>query len=286
MNWYQIKPYLGGNLMSKSSISQRIAQGKPGTIHVGVDLAKLDNKKMRQVRRDVQMIFQDPYSSLSPRMSVFNIIAEPLFCAGIKFNESKKRVAKLMEMVGMNPEYMVRYPHAFSGGQRQRIGIARAMALSPALVLADEPVSSLDVSVQVQILNLILDLKKELGITYIFIGHDLGVIRYVCDRVAVMYMGKIIELTSSVELFSHPLHPYTKTLLSAVPDANPHQVWMEDNIPADMTAYQQNHQGCAFAPRCPFADDYCRSVAPNLEDESVQKGAGVSHSVSCHKFKS
>jgi len=246
-----------------------------------VDMAKLNNKSLREVRRDVQMIFQDPYSSLNPTMSVYNIIAEPLICAGVKTNERKKRVAELMDMVGLNPGYMERYPHAFSGGQRQRIGIARAIALSPALVLADEPVSSLDVSVQAQILNLIMDLRKELGITYIFISHDLGVIRYVCDRMAVMYMGKIVEITSSEELFSNPLHPYTKTLLNAVPDANPHQLWMEGAVAIDTNTQQQIQQGCPFAPRCPLADDYCRSVAPDLED--ANRGNGVAHRVSCHK---
>jgi len=250
-----------------------------------VDMAKLNQRRLRDVRRDVQMIFQDPYSSLNPRMSVFNIIAEPLICAGYKAGESRKRVGELMDMVGLNPDYMTRYPHAFSGGQRQRIGIARAMALSPALVLADEPVSALDVSVQAQILNLIMDLKQELGITYIFIGHDLGVIRYVCDRIAVMYMGKIVELTAAEELFAHPLHPYTKTLLQAVPDANPHQAWMVDAEVVDMKAYQEIDRGCPFAPRCAHADDYCRAVAPELEDESTKAGKPVPHYVSCHKFK-
>jgi len=250
-----------------------------------VDLAKLTQRQLRQVRRDIQMIFQDPFSSLNPRMSVFNIIAEPLFCAGMKVNESKKRVAELMEMVGLNPDYMVRYPHAFSGGQRQRIGIARAMALSPALILADEPVSSLDVSVQAQILNLIMDLKQQLGITYIFIGHDLAVIRYICDRVAVMYMGKIVEMTTSEELFSNPLHPYTKTLLNAIPDANPHQPWMEDSVIIDLSTQHEIEYGCRFAPRCPFADDYCQKVYPQLEDEGSKHGKAVEHFVSCHKFK-
>lgn len=247
-----------------------------------VDMAKLNNNQLRQVRKDVQMIFQDPYSSLNPTMSVFNIIAEPLICAGVSAHERKKRVADLMHMVGLDPAYMERYPHAFSGGQRQRIGIARAMALSPALVLADEPVSSLDVSVSAQILNLIMDLRKELGITYIFIGHDLGVIRYICDRVAVMYMGKIVELTSADELFSNPLHPYTKTLLSAVPDADPHKPWIDESITIDMNAFQQQiPTGCAFAPRCPLADDYCRANMPELEDVSAP--GETQHLVSCFK---
>jgi oligopeptide/dipeptide ABC transporter ATP-binding protein len=251
-----------------------------------VNMAKLGGKQLREVRRDVQMIFQDPYSSLNPRMSVYNIIAEPLFCAGVKSAESKARVTELMDMVGLNPEYMQRYPHAFSGGQRQRIGIARAMALQPALVLADEPVSSLDVSVQAQILNLIMDLKQELGITYIFIGHDLAVIRYVCDRIAVMYMGKIVEMTSAEELFGNPLHPYTRTLLSAVPDANPHQPWMVDSTVSDPSVYEQPEKGCPFAPRCPHVTDHCRAVAPELEDESGAAGKAVPHYVSCHYFKS
>lgn len=250
-----------------------------------VDMAKLSHKQLREVRRDVQMIFQDPYSSLNPRMSVFNIIAEPMVCAGIKKEECRRRVAELMDLVGLTPGYMERYPHAFSGGQRQRIGIARAMALSPSLVLADEPVSSLDVSVQAQILNLIMDLKQELGITYIFIGHDLGVIRYVCDRIAVMYMGKIVEQTAAEELFARPLHPYTRTLLAAVPDADPHQPWMEDSVVIDTASQHQPQAGCAFAPRCPFADDHCRAVVPLLEDESSTKGIPTPHLVACHKVK-
>jgi oligopeptide/dipeptide ABC transporter ATP-binding protein len=250
-----------------------------------VDMAKLSGKQLREVRRDVQMVFQDPYSSLNPRLSVFNIIAEPLICAGIRGDESKRRVAELMDMVGLNPAYMERYPHAFSGGQRQRIGIARAMALSPALVLADEPVSSLDVSVQAQILNLIMDLKQELGITYIFIGHDLAVIRYVCDRIAVMYTGKIVELTTADALFSNPLHPYTQTLLSAVPDANPHQPWMVDSATIDTASFQQVHQGCPFAPRCPLVEDYCRAVAPELENVNEGQANAAPHWVSCHKVE-
>lgn len=247
-----------------------------------VNMAALNGKQLRAVRRDVQMIFQDPYSSLNPRLSVFNIIAEPLVCQGIRGEASKKRVAELMDMVGLNPAYMERYPHAFSGGQRQRIGIARAMALQPALVLADEPVSSLDVSVQAQILNLIMDLKRDLGITYIFIGHDLAVVRYVCDRIAVMYAGKIVELTGADELFANPLHPYTKTLLSAIPDANPHQPWMVDMAPIDAAQFTQVSAGCPFAPRCPLADDRCRAEAPALVDHGTPE---MPHWAACHKVE-
>ena len=243
------------------------------------NLAKLNEKQLRKVRQDIQMVFQDPYSSLNPRMSVFNIVAEPMICAGVNKHKCRERVAELLEMVGLNSEYMVRYPHAFSGGQRQRIGIARAISMNPSLLLADEAVSALDVSVQAQILNLLLDLKNRLGITCIFIGHDLGVIRYVCDRVAVMYMGKIVEIGPTEELFFRPLHPYTRALLNAVPDADPKQPWMEEAAVGEIEEMKTIQKGCAFAPRCPYACEICHASVPKLKDCGDFK-----HLAACHRM--
>ena len=232
--------------------------------HGIVDLAAMSEKELIPVRRHVQMIFQDPHSSLSPRMSVYNIIAEPLSATKMTKAETKDRVTELMEMVGLDPAFMVRYAHAFSGGQRQRIGIARAMALAPSLVLADEPVSALDVSVQAQILNLMIDLREKTKVTYVFIGHDLGVIRYVCDRVAIMYMGKIVELATGSDIFSAPAHPYTQMLLKSVPDADPHQPWVDELEVSELPDATKRIEGCAFAPRCPRACARCREETPAL----------------------
>ncbi len=248
---------------------------------VPVDLAALNEKKLRPVRRDIQMIFQDPYSSLSPRMSVYNIIAEPLICAGYSKHDCKQRVAEMLSLVGLNPEYMVRYPHAFSGGQRQRIGIARALALNPALILADEPVSALDVSVQAQVLNLIVDLKNELGLTCIYIGHDLSVIRYICNRIAVMYMGKIVELGVTEQLFMQPRHPYTKTLLDAVPDADPNQAWKGASSVGEVSTNKGDSVGCQFASRCKYACEQCGRQQPLL----AQTEPGSGRYVACHRWK-
>src|SRR5512135_1759365 len=187
-----------------------------------VDLATLDRAALRPLRPQMQMIFQDPYSSLSPRMNLFEIVGEPLLVNGMtRRKERTDRVAEMLQLVGLRPEYMQRFPHAFSGGQRQRIGIARALALRPRLVVADEPVSALDVSVQAQILNLLLDLQHELKLTYLFIAHNLGVVKHICDRVAVMYVGKLVEMASTGELFHQPRHPYTAALLSSVPKPDP-----------------------------------------------------------------
>ncbi len=187
-----------------------------------VDLARLSPRELRPYRADVQMIFQDPISSLNPRMTLLDIIGEPMLVNGIaKGDELRRRVGDLLERVGLRADYMVRYPHAFSGGQRQRIGIARALALNPRVIVCDEPVSALDVSVQAQILNLLTDLQDEQSLTYLFIAHDLGVVEYICDRVAVMYVGQIVELAETGALFERPLHPYTEALMSAVPPANP-----------------------------------------------------------------
>tara|TARA_Y100001934_G_scaffold271974_1_gene359391 strand:+ start:1125 stop:1994 length:870 start_codon:yes stop_codon:yes gene_type:complete len=194
-----------------------------------VDLAQSSYGEIREVRGEIQMIFQDPYSSLNPRMPVLDLIAEPLVAHGWSSRDCEVRVTELMERVGLDPRFIRRYPHAFSGGQRQRIGIARALALSPSLIVADEPVSALDVSVQAQILNLLLQLQKDLNLTLLFVAHDLSVVRYICDEVAVMYQGRLVEHAQTEELFTNPRHRYTAMLLNAVPAPDPHASWMDDD---------------------------------------------------------
>jgi oligopeptide transport system ATP-binding protein len=225
----------------------------------------------------VQIIFQDPYSSLNPRMTAGDIIGEPLLVHGIADRKLRREmVGRLMEKVGLSGEQMERYPHEFSGGQRQRIGIARAIVMEPQLVIADEPVSALDVSIQAQILNLMKDLQKDLGLTYLFITHDLAVVRHISDRIAVMYLGKIVELTGSNELFGNPLHPYTQALLTAAPGADPHERKKRLMIRGDIPSPVDIPPGCSFHPRCPCRMDICDKVTPLLED--VSEG----HAVSCH----
>ena len=249
------------------------------------DVAALKQKELKKIRSYVQMIFQDPYSSLSPRMSVYNIISEPLALTDMKKRDYKEKVAELMALVGLDPDYVTRYPHAFSGGQRQRIGIARAIAPAPNLILADEPVSALDVSVQAQILNLITDLKDKMGLTCVFIGHDLGVVRYVCDRVAVMYMGKIIELTTADRVFVSPLHPYTQMLLESVPDADPSHEWLADydgDKGGEIAKNTGAMTGCSFAPRCRKSQARCFKEVPELMECGDGADRTLSHTVACH----
>lgn len=230
-----------------------------------VDMSQLDKHQLKQVRRDMQMIFQDPYSSLNPRMPVLDIISEPMKAHGVPKSEREDRVAELLRLVGLRPEYMRRFPHSFSGGQRQRIGVARALALNPSLILADEPVSALDVSVQAQVMNLLLDLQEQMGLTFLFISHDLSVVRYLCDQVAVMYLGKIVELADVDRLYENPTHPYTSTLLGAVPDANPRAVWRPQQVvKGEVGKVTVESKGCAFAPRCPYARDICFEQQPDL----------------------
>ena len=243
-----------------------------------VDMSKLNAKQLKEVRSDIQMVFQDPFSSLNPRLPVLDIIAEPLKVQGWKRNKYENRVSELLQVVGLNSSYMRRYPHAFSGGQRQRIGIARALAVNPALVVADEPVSALDVSVQAQILNLIKELQEEMGLTYLFIAHDLSVVRYICDTVAVMYLGKIVELADTEDLFINPLHPYTSALLAAVPDADPHQPWLGQTLSGEIPDASTKIDGCSFAPRCEYALDICRKQAPLLNPMGDNE-----HTVACHR---
>ncbi len=242
-----------------------------------VDLAGLEYGELRKYRRELRMIFQDPYASLNPRMNVLGIVGQPLKIFKLASgSELEDRVARLLKLVGLQPEYMRRYPHAFSGGQRQRIGIARALALDPRILVCDEPVSALDVSVQAQILNLMLDLQVELGLTYIFISHDLGVVEHVADRVSVMYVGKIVETASAADLFTSPAHPYTEALLSAVPKPDPRSCSTRIILTGGVADPANPPSGCAFHPRCRYAKPECAERAP----ESREVGPG--HVSACH----
>lgn len=246
-----------------------------------IDLATFGRDQLRAVRKDMQLVFQDPYSSLNPRMTVRDIIGEPLLVNGAaKGSELDARVADLMERVGLRPEYMRRYPHAFSGGQRQRIGIARALALSPKLIVCDESVSALDVSIQAQILNLLQDLQDERNLTYLFIAHDLSVIEHISDRVAVMYIGKIVELAEASQLFTSPRHPYTEALLSAVPKPDPRIKTDRILLKGEVADPADPPSGCYFHPRCAYAAEICREEAPQLRAigaarDSAGAGAGT-----------
>jgi peptide/nickel transport system ATP-binding protein len=244
-----------------------------------VNIADLPDEEMRVLRSDIQMIFQDPYASLNPRMNIFDIIGEPLFVIEQMNDreERQARVTELMELVGLRPEYMQRFPHAFSGGQRQRIVIARALALNPRLIVADEPVSALDVSVQAQVLNLMLDLQQKLGLTYLFVAHDLSVVKHISDRVAVMYVGKIVEISPTDDLFYEPLHPYTEALMSAVPVADPRVRSAMTELEGDVPSPSNPPSGCYFHPRCKYAIDICSQEAPALVELRPD------HFVSCHR---
>ena len=245
-----------------------------------VDVAALPKGKVRPLRRQMQMIFQDPYSSLNPRMTLLDIVGEPLLVNGVGNREERMdRVSELLRLVGLRPEYMRRFPHAFSGGQRQRIGIARALALNPSLVVADEPVSALDVSVQAQILNLLMDLQSQLGLTYLFVAHDLSVVKHISDRVAVMYVGKIVEMAETEPIFAHPRHPYTEALLSAVPKPDPRLRSKRIVLEGDVADPANPPPGCYFHPRCRYAVDVCRSVTPTLDE--LEPG----HFAACHRAK-
>ncbi len=243
----------------------------------GEAIRNFRGESLRNYRRHVQIIFQDPYASLNPRQSAGNIIGEPIFIHGTSsLKKRREEVARLMERVGLSPEQMNRYPHEFSGGQRQRIGIARAIALKPNLIVADEPVSALDVSVQSQILNLMRELQQEFGLTYLFITHDLSVVRYMSDRIAVMYFGKIVDLAANDAQYEQTLHPYAQALLSAVPSLEPGRKKERIILHGDLPDPFNPPSGCAFHPRCPFRMDICDKVEPPLED----KGGG--HMSACH----
>jgi len=243
-----------------------------------VDVAGLSRTELRPLRRQMQMIFQDPFSSLNPRMTISDIIGEPLLVNGVgDLAERRKRVADLLDLVQLPLAYMNRYPHAFSGGQRQRIGIARALALNPALIVADEPVSALDVSVQAQIINLLLELQERLGLSYLFVAHDLSVVKHVSHRVAVMYVGRIVEMAPTETLFRTPRHPYTEALLSAVPVPDPRKRAKRIVLAGEVADPSRVPPGCAFHPRCRYAVERCRVEIPQLR--SVEGGG----SVACHR---
>ncbi|KNB51041.1 ABC transporter ATP-binding protein [Streptomyces caatingaensis] len=258
----------------------RLLEPTAGTVEFeGRDISHLGVAGMRPLRRDIQMIFQDPYSSLNPRHTVGTVVGAPFRLQGITPEGGVKReVQRLLELVGLNPEHYNRYPHEFSGGQRQRIGIARALALKPKLVVADEPVSALDVSIQAQVVNLLDDLQDELGLTYVIIAHDLSVIRHVSDRIAVMYLGKIVELTDRSSLYARPLHPYTKALLSAVPVPDPRRRARRERIllKGDVPSPISPPAGCRFHTRCWKATEVCRTEEPPL------RAPEPGHVVACH----
>jgi oligopeptide transport system ATP-binding protein len=273
---------VGESGCGKSTTGRAILQlYKPTEGHVyfeGTDLTQLKGDELRKQRRRMQMIFQDPYASLNPRMTVGAIVGEPLEVHGQgNKQEIRERVQELLRIVGLNPYFVNRYPHEFSGGQRQRIGVARALAVNPDFIVCDEPISALDVSIQAQIINLLEDLQGQFGLTYLFIAHDLSVVRHISDRVAVMYLGKIVELTDRNELYENPLHPYTQALLSAVPIPDPEiedkrrRIILEGDVPSPANP----PVGCNFSTRCPRVMDVCREQEPEFKE------AGEGHLVAC-----
>ena len=242
-----------------------------------VDIANITQDKMKPLRREMRMIFQDPFSSLNPRMTVKDLISEPLEIHNVAHGkEAEERVAELMSSVGLDPRYMRRYPHEFSGGQRQRVGLARTLSLNPRLIVADEPVSALDVSVQAQVLNLLQELQSRLGLTLIFVAHDLSVVEHISDRIAVMYVGKIVEMAETEELLHHPLHPYTEALLSSIPPADPDVQMNRVKLSGEVPSPANPPSGCIFHPRCNYARDRCKAEVPQLRE------LAPGHTVSCH----
>ncbi|HEX7103194.1 MAG TPA: dipeptide ABC transporter ATP-binding protein [Nitrolancea sp.] len=276
---------VGESGCGKSTTGRAILQlYKPtggSVVFQGKDLTKLDGGEMRKMRRHLQMIFQDPYASLNPRMTVGSIISEPMQIHNlVPKRQRNERVQELLQTVGLNPYFANRYPHEFSGGQRQRIGVARALAASPAFIVADEPVSALDVSIQAQIINLLEELQEQFGLTYLFIAHDLSVVRHISDRVAVMYLGKMMELADRNAIYDDPLHPYTKALLSAVPVPDPviekkrERIILTGDVPSPINP----PSGCHFHTRCPYAMEVCKKIEPRFVDQ------GGGHYVACHLY--
>ena len=244
----------------------------------GGELFALDEKRLRAARRSMQIIFQDPYASLNPRMTVAQMLDEPLMLHGLAPGRRRERIAEVLALVGLAPQHAQRYPHEFSGGQRQRIGIARAIVVEPKMIVCDEPVSALDVSIQAQVVNLLKSLQQRLALAYIFIAHDLAVVKHIADRVAVMYLGKIVELAAKDELFARPRHPYTQALLSAIPVPEPRLRRQRLVLQGDVPSPIDPPSGCRFRTRCPFARELCASTVPPLEDEG-------GHATACHFWK-
>jgi oligopeptide/dipeptide ABC transporter ATP-binding protein len=253
-------------------------------VFAGRDLATLDAETLRRSRRHMQMVFQDPYSSLNPRLTVGSIVGEPLNVHRIgSTHERRERVAELMRLVGLDPSFINRYPHEFSGGQRQRIGLARALATNPSFIVADEPISALDVSIQAQVVNLMADLRAQLGLTYLMVSHDLSMVRYLSDRVAVMYLGRIVEIGRRDDVFDRPRHPYTQALLSAIPTPDPKRERQRRRIvlQGDVPNPSDPPTGCRFHPRCAHATAICREQDPPLRDPDAS-GAGDARLAACH----
>jgi len=262
----------------------RLYEPTSGTIsYRGRDITHIKGEELRELRRKIQIIFQDPYASLNPRMTIGAILEEPLIIHNLykTSQERLERVHELIDLVGLRREHLNRYPHEFSGGQRQRVGIARALAVNPELIICDEPVSALDVSIQAQVINLLVDLQKRLGLTYIFIAHDLKVVEHVSHRVAVMYLGRIVELAESEELYRHPQHPYTKALLSAIPVPDPRAKDQRIILTGDVPSPTHPPAGCHFHPRCPLASQECQEKSPQLEPKNR-----IDHLAACLKVES
>lgn len=278
--------FVGESGCGKSTLGRtlmRLYEATEGeVIFEGKDIHQMSRKQLKPIRREIQMIFQDPYASLNPRMTVEEIIGESIDIHRLAHGEKKKeRIRELLELVGLRASHMNRYPHEFSGGQCQRIGIARALAVEPKMIVCDEPISALDVSVQAQVINLLQKLQKEMGLTYMFIAHDLSMVKHISDRVAVMYLGKVVELAESEELYENPLHPYTKSLLSSIPIPDPkvgrskERILLKGDVPSPMNP----PSGCRFRTRCPVAMDICSKVEPKWQEVEPD------HFVACHLYK-
>ena len=246
----------------------------------GKDVAEMSKHEIKDMRREMQFIFQDPYASLNPRMTIGEIVSEPMTIHGVGTKEERiERVRELLDVVGLNPEHINRYPHEFSGGQRQRVGIARAQAVDPEFIVCDEPVSALDVSIQAQVVNMFEDLQQEMGLTYLFIAHDLSVVKHISNRIGVMYLGKLVELADSFELIAHSVHPYTRSLISAIPVADPktarasHRIVLQGDVPSPLNP----PRGCRFRTRCPYADARCAAEVPEFKEVSSGHWAACHH---------